>query len=560
MVLVLRKALRAIELPEGDTADRWSNEDIRPVPPERQTWGTLQFIELWFCINLNMSTYQTGSALIATGMTFWQAIITIIIGNAFATSFAVLNSVSGAQSHLGFPIVSRSVWGMYGAYFPVLNRILTSIVWYGVQAVIGGKMIYVCLRSIWLDIDDRIPNTLPENIGITTAQFMGYVIFNVLCCIFIWFRPQQLRLYFHGASAVVCVTLFVLLGWAVGTSKGSGAVFDAKSTIGSSELGWSMVAGMMSVIGSIASGILNQNDFTRFAKRPGQVTWSQAGSFMGTSCVVSVIGVIVTATTQEEYGHGTALWDPTMLFTAIQDQNGSRGRAATFFLGIVFILSQLSINVVGNVLAGGLDVASVFPKYINLRRGAYILAALSVLPNPWQQLASGSTYTSVKTTFADKYLFDNRFLSVLSAYAIFLGPMIGLLCVHYWVIQKRTFHIPDLYEGSSKSVYWYRWGTNWRTVAAWVVAVVPSMPGFVASVDKSVKLGAGAQRVFSLSFLLGLTISVVASLALHWVFPYDYSTSNLIDGEVATIGTETNSEPGYSTTKEKGMTSDSVMC
>lgn len=73
--------------------------------------GTLQFIELWFCINLNMSTYQTGSALIATGMTFWQAIITIIIGNAFATSFAVLNSVSGAQSHLGFPIVSRSVWG-----------------------------------------------------------------------------------------------------------------------------------------------------------------------------------------------------------------------------------------------------------------------------------------------------------------------------------------------------------------------------------------------------------------------------------------------------------------
>jgi NCS1 family nucleobase:cation symporter-1 len=51
----------------------------------------------------------------------------------------------------------------------------------------------------------------------------------------------------------------------------------------------------------------------------------------------------------------------------------------------------LSINVVGNVLAGGLDVASVFPKYINLRRGAYVLAALSVLPNPWQQLASGST-------------------------------------------------------------------------------------------------------------------------------------------------------------------------
>lgn len=92
-----------------------------------------------------------------------------------------------------------------------------------------------------------------------------------------------------------------------------------------------------------------------------------------------------------EYGKGVALWDLTDLFTAVQDTGGSRARAATFFLGCAFIISQVSINVPGNVLAGGLDVASVLPKYVNLRRGAYVLAALSVLPNPWQQLASGST-------------------------------------------------------------------------------------------------------------------------------------------------------------------------
>lgn len=73
--------------------------------------GPIQFIELWFCIMLNMSNYQTGSSLLATGLTFWQAIIVILIGNLMGTGFAVLNSVSGAQSHLGFPIVSRSVWG-----------------------------------------------------------------------------------------------------------------------------------------------------------------------------------------------------------------------------------------------------------------------------------------------------------------------------------------------------------------------------------------------------------------------------------------------------------------
>lgn len=187
---------------------------------------------------------------------------------------------------------------MWGAYFPILNRILTSITWYGVQAVIGGKMIYVCLRSIWLDLDERIPNTLPEGIGITTAQFMGYVLFNFLCAIFIWFKPGQLRPYFHGASVIVGITLFCLLGWAVGTSKGYGSVFSAKTTISSSELGWQMSGGVMSVIGSIASGILNQNDFTRFAKRPSHVTYTQAFSFMITSSLMAIIGVIVTAATQ----------------------------------------------------------------------------------------------------------------------------------------------------------------------------------------------------------------------------------------------------------------------
>lgn len=188
---------------------------------------------------------------------------------------------------------------MYGAYFPILNRILLSVVWYGVQAVIGGKMIYVCLRAIWMDIDKRIPNTFPENIGITVAQFVGYVLFNFLCCILIWFKPQKLRPYFHVGSILVSISVFCLLGWAVGTSQGYGTVFNSTSELKGSALGWKMCAGIMSVIGSIAAGILNQNDYTRFAKRPSQVTWSQFLSFNISSAIIQIIGVIVTAATQK---------------------------------------------------------------------------------------------------------------------------------------------------------------------------------------------------------------------------------------------------------------------
>ena len=161
-------------------------------------------------------------------------------------------------------------------------------------------MVYVCMRSISLDIDAHIPNTFPSGIGITVAEFVGYIIFNVICCICIWFRPTQLRPYFHGAAVVVAIALFALLGWAVGTSDGFGSVLaKSNSSLSGPKLVWQTLSSIMSVIGGIAAGILNQNDFTRFAKRPSQVVWPQAISFFVSASVVSIIGVFVTAATQE---------------------------------------------------------------------------------------------------------------------------------------------------------------------------------------------------------------------------------------------------------------------
>ncbi|KAF7185431.1 Transporter aclS [Pseudocercospora fuligena] len=507
---------RWLRLPDHEQGNRWCNEDTLPVPPERQVWGPLQFIELWFVIFTNLSNYQTGSSLMASGLLYWQAILVIIIGNILGASFAVLNSVSGAALHIGFPIASRSVWGLWGSYFPILNRILLSLVWYGVQAVLGGKMLYhmAAYRG-------RHTESLASRPWLDQRTICMLLLVQHPHACLIWIRPHKIRVWFHYTAVIISISLFVLLGWAVATSKGWGEVITAKSTISRAELGWTMSAGVMSVIGSISAGILNQSDFTRFAKKPSHVTWSQAGSFFVASNITSIIGVIVTAATQEEYGHGKALWDPTQLFMAIQDQHGSRGRAAAFFLGLVFIISQLGINVVGNVLAGGLDVAAVLPKYINLRRGAYTIAVLSVLPNPWQQLASGST-----------------FLAVLSAYAVFLGPMIGLLCVHYYIIQKRTFHFPDLYTGNKKSIYWYTWGVNWRTVLVWLIAIVPSFPGFVNDANPALPVPIGLTHVYSLSFVLGFLIAVVLALLLHWIFPENFPERTELEQEQDLYGTD----------------------
>lgn len=50
-------------------------------------------------INCNIATYLTGSALIPLGLTWWQAIIAIILGNILATGALILASLAGAYYH-----------------------------------------------------------------------------------------------------------------------------------------------------------------------------------------------------------------------------------------------------------------------------------------------------------------------------------------------------------------------------------------------------------------------------------------------------------------------------
>lgn len=188
---------------------------------------------------------------------------------------------------------------MYGAFFPILNRILVSIVWYGVQAVIGGKMVYVCIRAIWPSFDN-VRNTFPESMGITVAQFIGYIIFNLFCCIMIWFKPHKMRMYFHVATASSFIAFTALLGWSVGTKPKGESIGDAfqGEQLRGAKLGWTICSGMMAQIGAICSAILNQSDYTRFARRRRHVTYSQFVSFNLSFCFAGVIGILVTASTQ----------------------------------------------------------------------------------------------------------------------------------------------------------------------------------------------------------------------------------------------------------------------
>ncbi|KAL6887354.1 permease for cytosine/purines, uracil, thiamine, allantoin domain-containing protein [Trichoderma longibrachiatum] len=490
---------------------QWINEDIRPIESARRTWTFWTFHNFWLLINCNIATFLTGSALIPLGLNWWQAIIAIVVGNMIATAAIVASSLAGAYYHIGFPVYSRAVWGMWGSQFAIWNRIFLSVAIvprYGFQTWVGGQCFELILLSWDPKYASHIPNHMPESTGMTTAEFVSYIIFFVISLPVVWIQPHRLHKLFLFSSVVTIVFFVAILIWALATmgEGGFGSTMASSASIpetgGPGSTAWLMLYGVMCTIGAIAAGILNQNDFARLARKPMDAVWGQLIPYGVYSILTSIIGILVVSATQERFG-GEALWNPPAIFVRLLEKDDSSGtRAAVFFAGVALCISQIGSNVPGNALAGGIDLSSVFPRYINIRRGAYITALLSPIVNPWQLVSKATT-----------------FLSVLSSYSVFLAPMTGMMFASYVVVNRRKIKVDDLYQGHGGSIYWYTYGVDFRAPIAWAVGVAPCLPGFIGAVNGSVVLPEGMTKLFYLNYLYGFLSSAGVYILLHWIFP-----------------------------------------
>lgn len=75
---------------------------------------------------------------------------------------------------------------------------------------------------------------------------------------------------------------------------------------------------------------------------------------------------------------------------------------------------------------------------------------------------------------------------------MFLGPVAGVMLADYWILRGRRIDLAALYVQGERSVYWYRWGFNWRAVLAFSLALVPNLPGFALKVNKTLDVPVGA--------------------------------------------------------------------
>lgn len=123
------------------------------------------------------------------------------------------------------------------------------------------------------------------------------------------------------------------------------------------------------------------------------------------------MGVAATSAVKEMYGE--AIWNPiTLLEFLLAEDYSATTRAGIFFAGFGFFLSQMSVNLVQNSVSCGMDLAALYPKYIDVTRGSLIMCLIGYLIQPWR--------------FVEQ---PGIFISVLSAFGMFVSPLAGINCV-----------------------------------------------------------------------------------------------------------------------------------
>jgi NCS1 family nucleobase:cation symporter-1 len=420
------------------------NPDLAPTPASRRTWSTYNIAALWIGMSVVITTYTLASGLMQQGMAWWQAMLTILLGNIIVLVPMILNAHAGTKYGVSFPVLCRASFGVKGANVPAMLRALVACGWFGIQTWIGGLALNTLLAAAvpaWAGV--------PANIAIS---------FGIFWIVQVWIILRGLEGIRHLESWSAPLLLgggVLLLGWAIVRGGGLGHVLDESVRLQSASTPfWTLFpAALTANVGYWATLSLNIPDFTRYARSQRSQALGQAFGLPTTMTAFAFIGVAVTSATIVVFGE--AIWDPVVLISRI-------GSAPVIVLGALIVLvAQLTTNMAANVVSPANDFSSLAPRRISYVTGGLITALVGIVMMPWKLYADAAAYI----------------FTWLVGYSSLMGAIGGILIADYWVVRRRRLSVRDLFllDGA----YSYRGGVNPVAIAILVVSILPVVPGFV---------------------------------------------------------------------------------
>jgi NCS1 family nucleobase:cation symporter-1 len=439
----------------GDSSH--SNPDLAPTTTSQRRWGTKDFAALWISMSACVPTYMLASSLIEEGMNWWQAVMTILLGNVIVLLPMVLNAHAGTKYGIPFPVYCRASFGMLGANVPALLRALVACGWFGIQSWIGGWAIYKIL-AIYIPAWERLP--LIPRLDINAAQLGCFLAFWGVNILVIYLGISSIKILLNIKAPILIALGLALLAWAFREANGFGPMLAQPSQFEpegpkAGQFWIFFFPALTGIIGFWATLSLNIPDFTRYATSQRAQVVGQALGLPLTMALFSFIGVAVTSATKVIYG--SLIWDPVDVLSKFRDP-------FVLTIGMISLcLATLATNIAANVVSPANDFAHLWPRRISFKTGGLITGILGILMQPWKLLADPNGYI----------------FRWLVAYSSLLGAVGGVLITDYYLLRRTRLDLQALYQSGGK--YWYSGGFNPLALIALAAGIGPCVPGFLGT-------------------------------------------------------------------------------
>jgi NCS1 family nucleobase:cation symporter-1 len=395
------------------------NHDLAPVPAARRTWNTYNYAALWISMAHCIPTYMLASGLMAQGMSWQQALFTILLGNTIVLVPILLNSHPGTKYGIPFPVFARAAYGTKGANLPALMRALVACGWFGIQAWIGGEALQTFLATLVPGWQGLLGAGFG---GHTTTEWLSFLMFWGINIWIIYRGMDLLRMVENWSAPYVLVVTTILLVWAVRAAHGFGPLLAHPGKFTTlREFLPVFVPSLTAMVGFWATLSLNMPDFTRFGHSQREQVVGQAVALPTTMFAFAAMGVLITSATALLYGE--PIWDPVKLVGHFTNP---------FVVGFAMfsvVVATLAVNIAANVVSPANDFANTFPRFISFKTGGLITGILGILMQPWRLLADPKGYI----------------FTWLVGYSGGLGSIAGVLIADYWIVRRRKLDLADLY-------------------------------------------------------------------------------------------------------------------
>ena len=392
-------------------------------------------------MSMEVTTYMLASSLIAGGMNWWEAVLTILLGNLIVLIPMLLNAHAGAKYGIPFPVFVRASFGTRGAQIPAMLRAIVACGWFGIQSWIGGQSIAAMINVLW-------PATSASHFVVPFC-FLGFWLLNMAV---VWRGVESIRFLQSFSAPFLLVMSLILLAYMTHRAGGFGPMLSAPSRFPSTPAFFHFFFPMLTaMVGYWATLSLNIPDFTRYARSQDSQIVGQAFGLPVAMTLYSFIGIACTSASTVVFGE--AIWSPITLL-------GRFHQPAIAFLALVSILiATLNVNIGANVVSPSNDFSNLAPRYISFRTGGLITGFLGLAMMPWKLMATFGSYI----------------FGWLVGYSGLLGPVAGIMVADYFLLRHRHLEVPDLYR--SDGLYTYTRGFNPRAILALIIGVFFSLIG-----------------------------------------------------------------------------------